>query len=364
MDNSVNVTKDMIKGLMYFILLKYEQDDYHNQGISNRSDYIGGFIDRWISRAPEFIIFNELLFKNKDYKAISDYFIYDNTSDKNSPDIIGIKDENCIIKFCQFNNNTWEKIGDKPYIEVKTFKQNQNLVSIRAGEQLEDNDYYVIVESNFRNNYLNSFFESSLFDKSNINLINVYDDFIYSNTESKLKIPNRLELAKTTDEIGELSILGIIKGSEISKLLNLYDKKETAIYLKNIREIDALRGENKLPDIEFEDIFPHKGDNFYTLKDNINTFKMVRIHIENTNNITIKKVNQKSIYIIVKDVTYINGEKLESGKYKLELEYLTRSSQWKEYITTKSLFKNNILPDSTEDLIELFDKIYEDNIKN
>ncbi|WP_394862989.1 hypothetical protein [Paraclostridium bifermentans] len=363
----VDVTKDMLKGLMHFILLKYQEDVFHTQGTSNKSDYIGGFIDRWINRAPESIVFNEGLFKDKDYKVINDYFIYSNQADKNAPDIIGIRCETGdTIKFCEFNKNKWEKLEYKPYIEVKTFKKNQSLVCIKAGQQITSNDYYVLVESDFEKNYLTGFFDDTLFDDQNMNLITMDEVFIKDNENSILKRPNEVELKIATNNLGTLSIIGIITGEKISQILDVYNKKENVIYLKKIEKKSDLKRVNKLIDEDFNDVFNHINEDFYKIEKN-NIFnkrresylRMVKIQVKNPENIKIKKVNQKSIYIELEKESHINGEKLEKGIYKLIFDDFSRSSDWEEYITTKSLFKNNVISDMTTDLIKLFDDIYE-----
>ena len=370
----ISVNKDMVKGLMHFILLKYQEDSCHVQGTSNKNDYIGGFIDRWINRAPESIVFNEGLFKDKDYKVINDYFIYSNQSDKNAPDIIGIKCKSGdIIKFCEFNNNTWEKIDGNPYIEVKTFKKNQKLVCIKAGQQLTSNNYYVLVESNFRQNYLTSFFDNSTFSGESIANIIMDDVFIKENKDYILKKPHDVQLSTFTNDIGTLSIIGIITGEKIAEFLDIYDEKEEVIYLKSIEKKDSLDRIRGLISSDFKSIFTHVDENFYKIENNSifnkrgsKTLRALKICVENKDKIKIRKINQKNIYIEVDGNCKINGEILNSGTYELKFEDFKRSSNWKEYIATKSFFENNILPYMKDNLEETFDKIYNDhiNLKN
>ena len=66
-----------LKMITYFIFMKYKYDTSHRQGTSSKSDLIGGFMDRWVNRISEFVIFNNFL-KGKGYRIASDYFLYDN----------------------------------------------------------------------------------------------------------------------------------------------------------------------------------------------------------------------------------------------------------------------------------------------
>ena len=154
----VAISRSDILPLVYFIISMFQREKNHRQGISEKSDLIGGYIDRWINKLSENIIFNKVLLENKDYKVVNDYFIYGNDknsrADKNAPDILGLKTNNGdIIRFAEFNNKTWIKCSNMPYIEVKTYKTNQKLIVIRE-TQLQDDNFYVLVESNFAPDYL------------------------------------------------------------------------------------------------------------------------------------------------------------------------------------------------------------------
>jgi hypothetical protein len=47
---------DDLKKLVYWIICKFKEDEFHHQASSVKSDLIGGFFDRWFNRAPEFLI--------------------------------------------------------------------------------------------------------------------------------------------------------------------------------------------------------------------------------------------------------------------------------------------------------------------
>ena len=84
------ITKDELKEIVYFILMKFRSDSLHLQGTSSKRDLVGGYIERWFNKLAEMKVFDHLL-KDKSYDVVCDYFIYANDSDKNAPDILGLK---------------------------------------------------------------------------------------------------------------------------------------------------------------------------------------------------------------------------------------------------------------------------------
>ena len=62
---------------------------------------IGGFFDRWFNRAPEFLIFGELL-KGQKYDVVIDNFLYGQDTKKNAPDIIGLQKNQKTIMHMEF----------------------------------------------------------------------------------------------------------------------------------------------------------------------------------------------------------------------------------------------------------------------
>ena len=136
-----------LKRLIYWITCKFKEDEFHHQSASTKSDLIGGFFDRWFNRAPEFLIFRELL-KDKGYDVVIDNFLYGQDTKKNAPDIIGLEKNGKVkVKFAVFNDGEWKKLDNMPLIEVKTFRKNQSLSAV-GSTQMESDHYYVFVESN------------------------------------------------------------------------------------------------------------------------------------------------------------------------------------------------------------------------
>lgn len=62
-------------------------------------------IDRWINKIIEPLLLNRIFLKDKPYKTVTDYFIYNSNIAKNAPDILGIRDSKKIIKFTEFDKD-------------------------------------------------------------------------------------------------------------------------------------------------------------------------------------------------------------------------------------------------------------------
>ncbi|MEA4825132.1 MAG: hypothetical protein VB130_00635 [Clostridium sp.] len=361
MDGIVNIMMEDIKPLMYFIFSMFEQSNVHIQGTSSKTDLIGGYIDRWINRIPESLIFNKLILKNRPYEVINDYFIYNTNSAKNAPDVIGIKDNyNKIVKFAEFNDNTWEKCSRMPYIEVKTFRQAQKMLSVRDS-QINKEHYYIIVESNFKNNYLKSLFKKELFNEQIYKHITMNEAFIKSNKNDILIQPPKVEIAHNSYTIGTLKLLGIIKGKDLLNIGNKCMPKETIYYIKNIIKVEKIKSPNLNKCIN--EFFIYNKKDKMCSENRWNDCQLINVCIEESENIIIRKLNKGSFYIETIGKCILDGKELESDNiYKIEIDKFERSSSWTEYIALKNTFYKNI--DRTEELVNKLDKIYNEYIKN
>jgi len=112
------ITKEELVRTIYFILMKYGSDSLHMQGTSSKRDLVGGFIERWLNKLAETAVFDNLL-QDKPYKAVPDYFLYNNESEKNAPDILGIKDME--------NFSTARSVKDRK-VETKEFNSRGNIL--------------------------------------------------------------------------------------------------------------------------------------------------------------------------------------------------------------------------------------------
>lgn len=356
MERKIDVTKEDLINMIYFIISKFEYDIFHIQGTSSKADLLGGFIDRWINRIPEVLIFNKLLLKNKDYKVINDYFVYGNDSDKNAPDVLGLKIQNDkIIKFAEFEDSTWKGIVNMPWIEVKTFRKNQKMFTIRES-QMEDDHYYVMAESDISPNYLKILFQDIVFSDKYYNNILMDEDFIKSNNKASLQQPKKVEKFNK-DTIGTIKLLGIYKGKDIKKIANLCAPGYKPYYFNGVEEILKARGVNFDKLILREEIENYNNDEWEINKEVLKVKDTINVYGKNLNEICIAKRYKSSWYVLVKDDCEVSGVKLEKNKkYKISFAKFDRSSNWNEYITLKKTLDNEN-NDRTSELIEKFDKI-------
>lgn len=363
----IAVTKHNLKPLVYFIMSMFQQENGHMQGTSNKSDILGGYIDRWINKLPENLIFNNYLLKDKNYKAIVDYFIYGPESDKNAPDVLGLKCTECviprynIIKFAEFNETTWEMCEGMPYIEVKTFKKNQKMVAVRDA-QMDDDTYYVFVESNIAPDYLTSLLSFDSINEGLLNEIEMDNTFIKSNTRNILMQPVKVKQVPDS-KIGTLKLLSIIKGSDYKNGSILCDEKEDAYYLNGIEEVGKIpmlaSYEKNVPkellNCTFNEYFEKNNNRMYDKK-------IISLKINKPENVIIKKVNKSSIYVnCIEDCKVYTFELKKDKMYRLNIELFERNSKWREYITYKNQFIDE--EDRTNELVEKFDIIYSEFMK-
>lgn len=358
----IDVTKEDIKPLIYFIISMFQQETIHRQGTSSKSDLIGGFIDRWINKIPEDLIFRKYLLLGKNYSVINDYFVYGVKSKKNAPDILGLKIDNQIIKFTEYDINEWSQIEGMPHIEVKTFRKNQRLVSVRD-TQLEDDNYYIFVESNFNNDYLIYLFDEQYLEREIIDKITMSTQFIKDNSQEILIQPPKILIDKK-ESIGTLEIITIVKGSEFKERATLCEKQENIFYLKNIVEVDDVRGKSKTPK-KFNEIFEYNSEtDMYEA--GWEGKKLIPIYAENVDDLEVLKINKKSFYCKANKNCRLYNYNLKAGtKYKVELEIFERNSGWKEYVALKNQFPENINCES--ELVILLDNIANNisgNLKN
>lgn len=349
---SIQITKEDLYPLLYFIVKMYQTETSHRQGTSSKSDFIGGFIDRWINKLPENLIFNKLILLNKDYKAITDYFIYSNGSDRNAPDVLGLKHKNGTVKFAEFVDNTWIRVPNMPHIEVKTFKSSQYLVSVRE-TQLGGDDYYVLVESNIRNDYLLSVFTKDFFNDKYVEYLRISDEFIKSNRNSKIKSVDQV-VSNDDLSIGKLELISIIKGDEFMKHTTRCEVGEDVCYIKRVVEVERIvRG---ISPVKVYDLFDYdKSTGYYSGYFNNN--QIVKFKCINQESISICKINLKSLIVMALDDCMINNYNLYKGHiYRVEIELFVRTSSWTEYVGMKTQFYDD--KTGLEELLLELDAIY------
>lgn len=355
----IDVTKEDIKPLLYFIISMFQQETIHRQGTSSKSDLIGGFIDRWINKIPEDLIFRKHLLLNKNYSVINDYFVYGMKSKKNAPDILGLQIDNQIIKFTEYDTNEWVQIEGMPHIEIKTFRKNQRLVSVRD-TQLEDDNYYIFVESNFDNDYLIHLFDEQYIERETLDKITMSNQFIKNNSQQILIQPPEI-LIDNKESIGTLEIITIVKGSEFKKRATLCEEADNVFYLKHIGEVTSVRGEFETPK-KFNEIFQYNSEtDMYEAE--WESSKVIPIYAQNVNELEILKINKKNFYCKSSKEFRLYNYNLKAGViYKVELEIFQRNSGWNEYVALKNQFPEDI--NCEAQLVILLDEIANNMSKN
>lgn len=339
----VNISKEDLYRTCYWTTLKYKNDRNHFQKVGNKTEMIGCYLDRWIQKLPERLILSKLI-DNKDYTIVEDNFIYGQDTKKNSPDLIGLKKENKIFPLALYNNGNWEMVDDAPFIEVKTIKSNQFLVTIPES-QFDENKYYVIVKSDLSNEYLLLLFKDEFFEKCDFDEFETHEDFIISN--KKLIKPSKIE---KPNSIGSYELLGVYKGSKIKKI-SIVAEKGNYYYLKSIRKINSKDKINKEID---EGLYCHSIEG-------ASCFPFCIKKEEKDSKIISKNEGKSFIDIVVEGKIKIDNFELSDGRYRLNFEIFQKTSKVKEVVspinTLQAVFDSN-----HEELIRKLDEFLENSM--
>lgn len=335
----VEFTRNDLKKLSYWISLKFQEDSFHKL-LGNKHDLLGGFLDRWINKAPEFLIFNKLL-ENKNYHVITDNLLYDSDSEKNSPDIIGLESKNNLIQFACFVDGSWKFDNGMPFIEVKTFRENQKLITIPCS-QFDEEKFYVIVESHVSENYLLSLFDDDFFDMDIFNSLQINPSFIISDKNNNLIYPKPLS---KLDDVGFYKLLGIYRGKDLLPFAKQISYGMKPRYLKDI-VLSECKRRNCNKEL-FSGIYcPDINDLF------------IPISIDTLNS-RIFLLNKYKSYlgIMVKGKVKINEWVLTDGYYKLIFNRFEKTSDRRELFLSKGSIPL-LAKDSTKELLSTFDYLF------
>ena len=340
----INITKDDLRKIIYFILMKFRGDPVHRQGTSAKRDLIGGYIERWFNKIAETVIFDELL-KSKKYKVVSDYFIYANDSEKNAPDILGLNNKK-VIPFVKYVNGSWKSVSGMPRIEVKVVRKDQALLGVREPQMIDD--YYAFIESDLDGDYLTAVFDQKVFDKKYFDELKMSEEFIESDIDSQ--IIKHLEVSPT-ERIGTMRLIGIYTQKELRDNSVLCQKDVSPYYFgeaSNKSPASKSRLNEKLI-LDKKGRFTYKYDESYVC---------LPVSIDNPKNarLTVIKKNKGSIYLNSTEDITIGGFSLNKGDIVVEFKKFDRSSKWDENIMLKQTLEK-YGDDSTKELVKLFDKI-------
>lgn len=221
------------------------QGDRPMQGaLTSKADYMGGIFDRWINIIPESILFNKIIlpqvFKGEKVEVITDYYDYNPKTAGIAPDVIGIKYKKRAIPFVKFDNH-WFPIEKRPQIEVKTFKKNQYMISLR--NQGYDQKYLVMAEANFRVDYLIPLLNKALFSKQIFLDLHMDDKiFIISNDEGNIAQPHKVELSDKT--LGSVKLLVVTTAEDFMKKAVKCESRVSIEYIKSCEEYPANKLKN------------------------------------------------------------------------------------------------------------------------
>ncbi|MBR2858307.1 hypothetical protein IKE96_03920 [bacterium] len=347
----VDLTDEFLKKTIYWIICKFNMDEFKREQSSSKQALLGDFIDRWMNKAPEFLIFNELL-KDKDYSAVNDSFFYTNSQSKNAPDILGLIDNNGKhYPFARFKDNSWEVVEGTPFIEMKTFRSTQSLVTIPY-TQFDDDHYYAIVESHIEENYLLSIFEDELFENeeyyNSITSLNE-EEFIISNNEGIIKKPDKL--TKPT-VLGYYYLLGIYKGSDLRDYSRILKQGDKPLYFFGEEEPPSrFMGTKVDKPILTNGIYHFDGDE-NNIPFDIKLFEGAEL--------LIKQKISDALDVEVKGHVEIDGIKLKQGTRRLKFKKFEKSGGLTEIAMTKTILEcYNEEISSIDELIFEFESIVE-----
>ncbi len=339
----IEITKEELSRIIYFILMKFRGDPLHLQGTSAKRDLIGGYIERWVNKIAETAIFDDLL-KNKKYKALPDYFVYGNDSEKNAPDILALeKSSGSIIPFTKCKDGKWVTAKGMPRIEVKVFRKDQALIGVREPQMIDD--YYVFVESDLEPDYLTAIFEKDVFSDKYFKQLEMPQELIESDKEKQILIPAKMSKTK---KIGKLRLLGIYTKKEVKDNTIMCGKGVKPYYFYNAINVDIKRTDIDELSIGRDGLLKYEVDGEIYLPIIVNGLEGKKINIS--------RKNKGSIYFYSPVNVVANGFKCSSGMVKIEFKKFDRSSSWDENIASKYVIENHA-NDCTEELISFFDKI-------
>lgn len=347
--------------------------------LAGKTDLMGGILDRWINTLCESVVFDKIILldiwnPSKPLPiVITDYYKYNPTQETTgiAPDVIGLQIGEKVIPLAVFNER-WVPVGDRPQIEVKSFKKNQQMVSLR--DQGYREKYLVMVETNFRVDYLLPLFEKDLLRCGVYEEMTMNDD-IFLVSDSNHYISHLKEVDFKNDNLGSISLLCITTGKDFERISTYCEAGVSPIRITSIEEKDACKGANtnilmsqicsknefglysfsqNFYDGETEDEIP------YLLKGNKQRLcRYLDFYISDPGSVIIIKKNKSNIYIKTTNDVTINEYKLSANKiYLISFVDLPRDgSDSGEYFLQKSLM--DFIPEHEEELKEKLKSLIE-----
>jgi len=342
----IKVNKDDCLGYIYFIT-GLAKDPMHS-GLSSKSDLMGGILDRFINIIPEGIIFDKYFLPkiNETYEYIGDFYRYRPVSEGIAPDLLGIRADGIEIPFAKFGDSGWQKYKNAPEIEIKTFKTNQYMISLR--NQSYDDNFIVMLEFNLKADYLTPFFSDELFKTEIKDSLRMNDDvFMLDKEKHKLdQVPTIIK----DDKIGDLKLLKVVKGRNFMETCDLCGPGISPRYVKEINHTRTtssfrldLRKHRPLKQYcsldknlyrfnnNWNSLF--KGKNILTLGISVSDIDAIRV---------IKKSKSSLTIYATTDVTINGVDLLANNAYIIKFDVLSREgSTGDEYFMNKGAILAN-----------------------
>ena len=364
---------DVLKSVYFIVCLAQDQSGSSMHGsLTSKGDLMGGIFDRWINTFPEAIIFNKQILADisngHDVQIISDFYSYNPMIAGIAPDVIGLRVDGRVIPFVQFVDR-WVPVKGAPQIEIKTFKKPQKMVSLR--NQGYDGEYLVMVESDFRIDYLVPFFDKSVFDSEIYNEIKMDDKhFVVSNVLGTLKrFP---EVDNSFDQIGTVSLLRITNSDDFMANSTHCEGRVSVRRVSKIEEVTSGRVRTNI-DVPLADVVDLLSNGLYRFNENwydcvidgIPCFtrgtashktRCLDIQVSNLDKIKVVKKTQSAFYVYAEEMGSLNLVSLEKGKlYKVSCDTLDReSNDGDEYFYQKELL--NYIPSREKELKQKLSK--------
>lgn len=376
MSNNVIVNIEDIKKAVYFIsnLTQIQGNRPMRGALNSKGDYMGGIFDRWINIIPEGVVFNKIILpkiaNKKDVKVITDYYDYDPKQVGIAPDVIGISVNKKAIPFVKFNEK-WIPVNGKPQIEVKTFKKNQKMVSLR--NQGYDNKYLVLAETKFRVDYLVPLINEEIYSDDIYNELYMNDDvFIVSNENQMIAQSRKIDIKRK--DIGTISLLGITTASEFMNRATKCDAGVSVEYFAEVVENQSKRSITGSVGM-LKDYCSINNDGLLKLNNNWydktdfdgmtykynKKIKTLDFFVSDIEAIEILKICKSKITIKTHKDCIWEDTKLEKGKkYDITIKNLDRSgSTGEEYFLLKTSISK--LKNEEDKLLEELKQIIDNN---
>lgn len=350
-NQKIIIKKQDVIPYIYFVCSIAQRGKMYG-GLSGKSDYIGGILDRWINIIPESVIFNKYFLPklSDNLSVISDYYEYDPKKSGIAPDVLGVKVGHDIKPFVEYVNK-WQALNSAPQIEVKSFKKTQYMVSLR--NQGYDNKYLVMVETNLDSDYLLPFFEQTVIDEEVYNKLKMDDSvFIKSNTNNDIASVAKID--RNSTDLGKLTLITVCLATDFMTFSTYCSANESPIYIKEIKETRVVKMAPKTTPLA--SLLTKNATGLYNWKNNLLNgdakHKMLDIDIYNIQNISYVKNSKSSITIIAIGNAILNGVQLEANKtYIIKFQLLDRSSNnGEEYFMHKSIIDK--IPSKEKDMLD------------